>query len=174
MFEFETPPTNSDSLFPNDMRKNFLTIFAGVLIGTVVALIVMAVSRTAASKPEAELLQAVKTDHATPTDRNIKSAQSAIEQQPDNPTGYNMLSAALMQKARETGDFSLNARAEESLKHSFRVAPGNYEATKLQSALLLNYHFGSARSRASRPVDQSARPRRLRRNGRRVRRAGRL
>ncbi|HEX9963233.1 MAG TPA: tetratricopeptide repeat protein, partial [Pyrinomonadaceae bacterium] len=100
----------------------------------------MTVSRTAASRPEAELLQPFKTNQATATDRNIKAAQGVIEKQADNPTGYNLLAAAFMQKARETGDFSLNARAEESLKHSFRVAPDNYEGTKLQAALLLNYH----------------------------------
>jgi len=158
MFAVETPLTNLCSLFPEYMRKNFLTIFVGVFIGTVVALIVMAVSKTAASRPEAELLQPVKTNQATTTDRNIKSAQSAIEQQPDNPQGYNMLAAAFMQKARETGDFSLNARAEESLKHSFRVAPDNYEGTKLQAALLLNYHrFPEALQAAQRA--QSINPR---------------
>ena len=151
MFELETPLTNLYSLFPNDMRKNFLTIFGGVFIGIVVALIVMAVSKTAASRPEAGLLQPFKTNQATVTDRNIKAAQGIIEQKPDNPTGYNMLAAAFMQKARETGDFSLNARAEESLKHSFRVAPENYEATKLQAALLLNYHrFAEALQAAQR------------------------
>ena len=145
------------------MRKNFLTIFLGVFIGAVVALIVMAVSETGvASRPEAGLLQPVKTDQATVTDRNIKAAQGVIEKQPGNPTGYNMLAAAFMQKARETGDFSLNARAEESLKHSFRVAPDNYDGTKLQAALLLNYHrFAEAleaaqRARKINPRDHDA------------------
>jgi tetratricopeptide (TPR) repeat protein len=133
------------------MRKNFLTIFVGIFIGAVVALIIMAVSRTATSRPEADLLQPFKTERATASDRNIKSAQAAIEKQPDNPTGFNMLAAAFMQKARETGDFSLNARAEESLKHSFRVTPDNYEGTKLQAALLLNYHrFAEALKTAQR------------------------
>lgn len=140
LFAVEMPLTNLHSLFPNDMRKNFLTIFVGVFIGAVVAFIIMTVSKTAASRPEAGLLQPVKTERATAADRNIKSAQAVIEKNPENPAGYNLLCAAFMQKARETGDFSLNARAEESLKHSFRVAPDNYEATKLQAALLLNYH----------------------------------
>ncbi|HEX8250953.1 MAG TPA: tetratricopeptide repeat protein [Pyrinomonadaceae bacterium] len=133
------------------MRKNFLTIFGGVFIGAVVAFIIIAVSKTAASRPEAGLLQPVKTERATVTDRSIKSAQAVIEKIPDNPQGYNMLAAAFMQKARETGDFSLNARAEESIKHSFRVAPDNYEGTKLQAALLLNYHrFAEALEAAER------------------------
>ena len=124
------------------MRKQlYLTIFAGVIIGIVLAVIIMAVSKTAPSA-EAELLKPVKINNsqATMGDRNISAAQGIIEKHSTNPKGYNMLSAAFMQKARETGDFSFNARAEESLKHSFRVAPDNYEGMKLQAALLLNYH----------------------------------
>ena len=124
------------------MRKQlYLTIFAGVIIGIVLAVIIMAVSKTAPSA-EAELLKPVKINNsqATMGDRNISAAQGIIEKQPADLKGYNMLSAAFMQKARETGDFSFNARAEESLKHSFRVAPDNYEGLKLQAALLLNFH----------------------------------
>ncbi|HEX8734991.1 MAG TPA: tetratricopeptide repeat protein [Pyrinomonadaceae bacterium] len=140
------------------MRKNFLTILAGIFIGAVVALIVMAVSKSA-PRPEAELLQPFKTARATAADRNIEAAQTAIQKQPADAKGYNLLSAAFMQKARETGDFSLNERAEAALKHSFRVAPDNYEGIKLQAALLLNYHrFAEAlevarRARAINPRD---------------------
>jgi tetratricopeptide (TPR) repeat protein len=133
------------------MRKQLLLIiFPGLIIGIILALIVMAVSKTA-PRPEAELLQPVKTNQATMSDRSIRSAQAVIEKQPADPKGYNMLCAAFMQKARETGDFSFNARAEESLKHSFRVAPDNYEGTKLQAAVLLNYHrFSEALQAAQR------------------------
>ncbi len=133
------------------MRKQlFLIIFLGLVIGIILTVIIMAVSKTAPA-PEAELLQPVKTNQATMADRNIGAAQGIIEKQPADPKGYNMLAAAFMQKARETGDFSLNARAEESLKHSFRVAPDNYEGTKIQAALLLNYHrFSEALQTAQR------------------------
>lgn len=122
-----------------DMRKQYLAIFAGVFIGIIVVLIVTAISKTA-PRPEAALLQPLKNNQASASDRNVKAAQDLIEKNPDDAKGYNMLSAVFMQKARETGDFSYNARAEESLKHSFIVAPDNYEALKLQSAVLLNYH----------------------------------
>lgn len=124
------------------MRKQlYLIISAGVIIGIILAVIIMAVSKTAPSA-EAELLKPVKINagQATLADRNIGAAQGIIEKQPDNQKGYNLLAAAFMQKARETGDFSFNARAEESLKHSFRVSPDNYDATKLQATLLLNFH----------------------------------
>jgi tetratricopeptide (TPR) repeat protein len=145
MFEVKTSPTNlylNCQVILDDMRKQlYLTVFAGVAIGAVLALIVMAVSGTKTLVPEASrLLQPVKTTQTTMADKHIKSAQGIIETQSADPKGYNMLSAAFMQKARETGDFSFNARAEEALKHSFRVAPDNYAGLKLQAALLLNYH----------------------------------
>ncbi|HYP50481.1 MAG TPA: tetratricopeptide repeat protein [Pyrinomonadaceae bacterium] len=132
------------------MRNLFLIIIPGIAIGVIFALIVMAVSKSA-SPPEAALLHPVTTNQATKADRHIQSAQGFIEKQPADPKGYNLLAAAFMQKTRETGDFSLNARAEESLKHSFRVAPDNYEGLKLQAALLLNYHrFAEALQTAQR------------------------
>lgn len=144
------------------MRKFYLLIFAGILTGVVLTFIVMAVSKTG-TRPEAALLEPVVSAGAGPSavmsDRNVASAQSLIEKQPDDARGYNMLSAAFMRKARETGDFSFNARAEEALKHSLRVAPDNYDGLKLQAAVLLNFHrFAEAlqvaeRARAINPRD---------------------
>lgn len=141
------------------MRKQlYLTIFAGVGIGIILVLIVMAVSKTAPARPEAALLQPVKSSQASVADQSIGSAQAVIENLPDDPKGYNMLSGAFMQKARETGDFSFNARAEEALKFSFKAAPDNYDGLKLQAALLLNYHrFAEALQIAQRA--QAANPR---------------
>lgn len=140
------------------MRKKFLLIvIPGLVIGVILALIVTGVSKP--KRPEAELLQPIAADKDTFSDRNIRKAQGFIESQPQEPNGYNMLAAAFMQKARETGDFSLNGLAEKSLEHSFRVAPDNYEAIKLKAAVLLNYHrFAEAleqakRAQAMRPND---------------------
>jgi len=45
-----------------------------------------------------------------------------------------------MQKARESGDFSFNSRAEAALNRSFELDKESYDATKLQAKLLLTYH----------------------------------
>ncbi|MEJ7713590.1 MAG: tetratricopeptide repeat protein [Pyrinomonadaceae bacterium] len=47
-----------------------------------------------------------------------------------------------MKKARETGDFSFNAKAEAALDQSFKISASekNYAAIKLKAALLLTYH----------------------------------
>jgi cytochrome c-type biogenesis protein CcmH/NrfG len=122
------------------MRKNFfIIVIPGLIIGVILAVIITTAFK-AKSAPEAELLQPVRSSHATAADKQIQSAQSVIQKNSSDPRGYNFLAAAFMQKSRETGDFSFNARAEASLMHSFRVAPDNYEAIKLQANLLLNYH----------------------------------
>lgn len=96
---------------------------------------------------------------ATPADKQINTAYSAIERLPSDPRGFNQLSAAFMQKARETGDFSLNVRAEAALQQSFSLRSDSYDAIKLQAKLLLTYHrFPEAleaakRAQAIRPED---------------------
>ncbi|MDT5293512.1 MAG: hypothetical protein QOJ76_392 [Acidobacteriota bacterium] len=77
---------------------------------------------------------------ATPGDRQISAAQSVIERQPASAKGYNLLAAAYMQKARETGDFGLNAKAQEALTRANEAEPENYDALKLRAKLLLTYH----------------------------------
>jgi tetratricopeptide (TPR) repeat protein len=77
---------------------------------------------------------------STPADLRIEAAQSKIKLAPDEPDGYNLLASAYSQKARETGDFSLNAKAEEALSRSLEVAPDNYDALKLRAKTLLTYH----------------------------------
>ena len=125
------------------MRKQiYLIIFAGIGIGIVLSVIIMAVSKTAPIVPAAELLQPVKPngEQASAADRSVSAAQTMIGKLPAEPKGYNMLASAFMQKARETGDFSFNARAEKAIEYSFNVAPDNYDGLKLKAALLLNYH----------------------------------
>lgn len=96
---------------------------------------------------------------ATPADKQINIAQAFIEKLPSDPRGFNLLGAAFMQKARETGDFALNSKAEEALKQSFTLSSDNYDAIKLQAKLLLAYHrFPEAlelakRAQALRPQD---------------------
>jgi tetratricopeptide (TPR) repeat protein len=101
------------------------------------------------------------SEPASRSDRQIQAAQTAIARAPANPDGYNLLCAAFMKKARETGDFGFNKRAEAALQSSFERSKSadNYDAVKLQAALLLTYHkFNEAlevarRAQAMRPED---------------------
>ena len=120
-------------------KKIFIILIPGVIIGVVLTLFITEIYKAKAA-PDALLLQPVKKDKMTVADRQIESAQTAIRKPLPISQGYNLLAAAFMQKARESGDFSLNARAEKSLEQSFKTAPDNYEAIKLQATLELNYH----------------------------------
>ncbi len=64
----------------------------------------------------------------------------AIERSPGRAEGYNQLASAYMQKARETADFDLNAKADDAITRSLEAEPDNYDALKLRAKLQLTYH----------------------------------
>jgi tetratricopeptide (TPR) repeat protein len=81
----------------------------------------------------------------TRADRLIQQAELAVKVAPQSPDNYNLLSAAYIEKARETGDFTFNARAESAVTRALEIAPDNFESIKMRAALLLTYHrFGEA------------------------------
>lgn len=135
--------------------KRFL-ILTGIVLGGLVAVLgIRAMSGSSGRTPSASPSQPGESSATagtttaahglTPADRQISTAQGAIEREPSNSLGYNLLAAAFMQKARETGDFSYNAKAEAALKRSLEIAPGSFNAINLQAKLLLTYHrFGEA------------------------------
>lgn len=111
------------------------------------ALVVYGVTTATARKTQpAHLPERVVAEHApvesfaSPADKAMKRAMLAVEVAPNYPDAYNQLCEAYLQKARETGDFSFNGRAEAALAKSFEVRPDNYEALKLKAVLLLTYH----------------------------------
>lgn len=88
------------------------------------------------------------------TDKQLQRGEALIKRASTEPDGYNLLCAAYMQKARETGDFNFNAKAELALNRSFAVAPDNYDALKLKSALLLTYHRFAEALEVARRLEQ--------------------
>lgn len=84
-------------------------------------------------------------------DQRILRAVRAIERSPGRAEGYNQLASAYMQKARETADFDLNAKADDAITRSLEVEPDNYDALKLRAKLQLTYHrFGEVLETARR------------------------
>lgn len=140
------------------MIKKFLIL--GAAAGLVLAALLgfRYGSKREAARRQPPGLAADDAQPKTPGDRLVVSAQDAVEREPKAARGYNMLAAAYMQKARETGDFSLNARAEEALARAEQAEPGDYEALKQRAKLLLTYHrFAEALEAARRA--QSLNPR---------------
>ena len=112
--------------------------------------------RAAASSSGESSTQPASSEKQTPADVRIRAGESKIKLAPDRPDGYNLLASAYMQKARETGDYGVNAKAMEALEQSFRVAPDNYDALKLHAKVLLTYHrFEEALAEAERAQKQN-------------------
>ena len=130
-----------------------LLIVIGIVFGGFVIIGIQTV-RYLSPRPEAAHQNSSAFDaQAKPLDRQLQKIQSAIERAPADPKGYNSLCAAYMKKARETGDFGFNARAEAALNRSFELnsSADNYDAIRLKAMLLLAYHrFGEALEAARR------------------------
>src|ERR1700689_5771644 len=76
------------------------------------------------------LLLTTGTFAATPAETAIEKAQAEIAKHPDHAPYYNALAMAYARRARETSDVQFYAKAEETLKHSFALAPDNYDGLK--------------------------------------------
>ena len=144
-----------------DIRNKFL-IITGIVLGVLAVVAgIRAVSNRAPRLETARPKPIAVTSRQTASDRQVRAALLEIQRAPANSNGYNLLCAAYLKKARETGDFSFNAKAETALKRSFELSASaeNYDAIKLQATLLLTYHrFGEAlevarRARDMRPQD---------------------
>ena len=85
----------------------------------------------------------------SPAERSMAQANRLIEKDPKNFEAYNALALALSRRARETSDVIFYAQAEETLKKSFEVSPGNFDGERIHVWLLLGKHeFAAAREEA--------------------------
>jgi tetratricopeptide (TPR) repeat protein len=85
----------------------------------------------------------------SPAERSMAQANRLIEKHPKNFEAYNSLALALSRRARETSDVKFYAQAEETLKKSFEISPGNFDGERIHVWLLLGKHeFAAAREEA--------------------------
>jgi tetratricopeptide (TPR) repeat protein len=97
------------------------------------------------------LLTTIAAFAATPAEIAIEKAQTEINKHPDHAPYYNVLAMAYARRARETSDVQYYAKAEESLRRSFALAPDNYEGLKTLAWLQLGKHeFAKALETATR------------------------
>jgi Flp pilus assembly protein TadD len=81
----------------------------------------------------------------SPAEQRMAWAAKQIAAHPDDPQPHVDLGWALARRARETGDPAYYARGQEEATRALALAPGNYEARKLEVWLLLGRHeFGPA------------------------------
>lgn len=130
------------------MRKAL--VLSVVLLAAAVAA-GLALSGAGPARTDATPAAVASSSRPSPADRQIRAAQQKIDDSPNDPVGYTTLAAAYLQKARETGDFGFNVRAERAVDKAFEVAPDDYEALKLRATVLATYHrFVEARDVARR------------------------
>jgi tetratricopeptide (TPR) repeat protein len=97
-----------------------------------------ACSSAKSEKPSIQTTSANSSNEAE--DADVKSALKVIEKAPDAPDGYTALAVAYIKRARQTGDFSLNSKAETAIKKALEIDPKNAIALKLQASLHLTFH----------------------------------
>lgn len=90
-----------------------------------------------------------QTAQLSPAQRQIQWAQKAIEKNPDKYQPYNDLALGWARRASETSDTAYYQEAEEALRKSFQLAPGNFGAQKTEVLALLGKHeYAQARDKA--------------------------
>lgn len=86
------------------------------------------------ASPNVELVDTASADPL------MQKAQAMIANAPDSPLGYTQLAVLFAKRARETGDFSLNSKAETAVGRALEIAPDDITARKLQASLSLTFH----------------------------------
>jgi tetratricopeptide (TPR) repeat protein len=86
------------------------------------------------------LAQTNPAANLSPAEKSIADVRTAIEKKPTQYAGYNRLSMALARRARETSDVNFYTQAEDALKKSLELAPGNLDGEKIRVWLLLGRH----------------------------------
>jgi tetratricopeptide (TPR) repeat protein len=85
----------------------------------------------------------------TPAERSVAQAQESLKRNPSQAEGYNALAIALARRARETSDVKYYTQAEEAVRKSLEISPGNFGALKARTWALLGKHeFAQARELA--------------------------
>lgn len=100
----------------------------------------------------------VKAANENPTletaDSEIGAILKLIEKMPDSADGYNQLAAVYIKKARNTGDFSLNAKAETAIDKALQIEAENTTAQKLKASLHLTFHRFDEALKAGKDLQQ--------------------
>jgi len=122
------------------MRSKFLVTTAVLVLAALAAVAGVRALSNRKNNTESALTSQPLDAHASQSDRQIQIAERRIKQLPGAADGYNLLAAAYLQKARETGDFGFNARAEAALNKALELAPDDRETMTMHASLMLTYH----------------------------------
>ena len=122
------------------MNKTFIYFLTGsVILLSVIFLNTSCSNQSAASSTE--LSDKTETPEIIfSTNPQVKAAQEMIAKTPDAPLGYTLLALSYIKLARESGDFSLNSKAETAVNRALELEPENEIGKKIHTSLLLTFH----------------------------------
>lgn len=120
------------------MKKVTKNLFSVLITGVFGITVFVASScvKQEASKIETPEKAAIENS----ADPEFAKAQKLIEEMSDSPAGYNRLASLYIKKARETGDFSLNSKAETTVDKALEIKSDDAVARKLKASLQLTFH----------------------------------
>ncbi len=113
---------------------HFYIIFAALILSVLIN------NACSPKTSEPNMVEASKNLPTESTDAEINEVLKIIEKMPDSPTGYNGLAAIYIKRARSTGDFSLNSKAETAVEKALQIAPEDAPARKFKASLHLTFH----------------------------------
>src|SRR5215475_861559 len=76
----------------------------------------------------------------SPAEQSMAAANRLIAKNGKDFEAYNALALALSRRARETSDVKFYTLAEDALKKSFEISPGNFDGERTAVWLLLGKH----------------------------------
>ncbi len=110
---------------------------------TIKFLVVFALALTGACSTVRSYTEPAKSGETfaiSEADPELRSALEYIVKVPDSALGYQQLAVIYIKRARQTGDFSLNSKAETAIKKGLEAAPDDVSIQKLQASLHLTFH----------------------------------
>ena len=92
------------------------------------------------SSSSTDTVKAAESSSIADADQEVSSALEYVARAPESSLGYQQLAVIYIKRARRTGDFSLNSKAESAIKKGLEVSPGDVSVRKLQATLHLTFH----------------------------------
>ena len=122
----------------NFMRNNSIKLY---LAAVIISIALIFGGGCSSKTTDNSTVQASNNNLPTESnDTEINEVLKIIEQMPDSSKGYTQLAVIYIKRARETGDFSLNSKAETAVQKALEIAPDDVPAQKLKASLHLTFH----------------------------------
>ena len=122
------------------VNKTFINYFIIGAILSFLTFFTVSCSKQSAASSTQSPDKIENAEPASSTNPQVKAALEMIDKTPDAPLGYSLLALSYIKLARESGDFSLNSKAETAVNRALEIEPENANAKKIQTSLLLTFH----------------------------------